>query len=337
MKKLGIPLLLFFILGGATAWYLSDSGNKSSTYDISDRQFAVEAEDVHRIFLADRRGETVILERDGEDQWIYNKEYRARPDAMRNLLDAIERIELKYIPSQAAAENAVSAFVSHGIKVELYNKQKEKLKVYYVGGMTNDELGTYMMMEGSDNPYVMHIPTWQGGLRAKYFMYGDDWRDKTIFANEVEEIQTVSVEYPNKKNKSFKIERAGNDFEVSPIFANTTKKSNEVIQGKVEAYLINYKSVIAEAYQNRHPDRDSISSLIPFCKINLKTNKGKETNVVFHPIFTLDGDGQPFADSEVVTGTPVERYHTIVNDQDFMLVQQRVFGELFWAYDSFFE
>lgn len=337
MKRIGIPLLLFLILGGASAWYLTKgSSSKKTSYDISDREFATDPSEIYKIFLADRKGETVTLERK-EKGWIYNKKYKARPGAMRNLLDAIEKIELKYIPPKAAVPGAVKTMVAHGIKVELYDKNNEQIKVYYVGGMTNDEMGTYMIMEGSDNPYVMHIPTWAGGLRARYFMHDDDWRDKTIFGNEVEEIDYVSVDYPKQKANSFELRKVGNDYEVKPLYNTTDIHEKAPSKGKVEAYLVNYKSVVAEAFQNRYPTRDSISALLPFCKIQFKNSDGESKTAEFHPIYTTKPDGRPLADSEVVTGTPVERYHVNLDNEDFMLVQQRVFGKLFWSYDSFFE
>ncbi len=337
MKKLLLPLLLFLFLGGASAWYMT-SGSKSgkSSSDTSDRAFGTERDDVYKIFLADRKGETVTLTRE-KDHWVYNNKYKARPDAIRNLLDGIEKIEMKYIPPKAAVPQAVKALATHGIKVELYDKEGGQIKVYYVGGLTNDERGTYMIMEGSDQPYVVHIPTWGGGLRARFFMYDDDWRDKAVFTDEMEEIEMVSVDYPKQKENSFKILKTGDEYAVEPLYNTGTENSKPANKGKVEAYLLNYEFIVAEAYQNKHPKRDSISILVPFAKIDYKNKAGEVKQIEFHPIYTTKGDGSPLADHEVSTGTPVERYHVNLNNEDFMLVQQRVFGKLFWSYNSFFD
>ena len=62
----------------------------------------------------------------------------------------------------------VKSLASEGIKVELYDRKGEKIKAYYVGGATPDERGTYMIMENAEEPYVAHIPSWEGNLRFRF-------------------------------------------------------------------------------------------------------------------------------------------------------------------------
>ncbi|MCB9291126.1 MAG: hypothetical protein H6560_27725 [Lewinellaceae bacterium] len=54
----------------------------------------------------------------------------------------------------------VESLATEGMKVELYDKDGGLLKAYYVGGSTSDERGTYMIMEGAEQPYV---PTFRPG------------------------------------------------------------------------------------------------------------------------------------------------------------------------------
>ncbi|MBK6949823.1 MAG: hypothetical protein IPH16_18705 [Haliscomenobacter sp.] len=101
-----------------------------------ERRFAVpDTSRIGKIFLAHRDNETVLLERKGT-QWIYNGNWKVRPGAMENLLDAVRRIEIKYQPAQAAVPNMVRDLGSEGIKVEIYDKRNRPLAVYYVGGST---------------------------------------------------------------------------------------------------------------------------------------------------------------------------------------------------------
>ena len=96
----------------------------------------------------------------------------------------------------------VSNLATEGIKVEIYDRQDELIKTYYVGGAPPDERGTYMMLEGFEQPYVAHIPGWDGNLRFRYNLVGDEWRSRILFPGELEEIESVSIAYPRQRSKS---------------------------------------------------------------------------------------------------------------------------------------
>lgn len=335
MKKKTLILLAVALSLMALAVWVTRPGIHTKNTESNDWDFAIsDTEQIARIFIADREGNTTLLEKK-EGKWWYNDIFPARPNAMENLLDAIRRVKLKYRPSQAAIPGMVSSLSTEGLKVEIYNKAGQKIKAYYVGGATADERGTYMIMEDSNNPYVAHIPSWEGNLRFRYSLLGDDWKDKAIFAERQEAITRLSVTYPKQRNKSFVLEKQGGDFTVSPAFAMAPESSAKVKPGAVEAYLRNYRSVVAEAFSNQYPGRDSITNMVPFCTIRLQSDD-KQRSVHFFPIFN-----QPILDiksGQFIGTTEAERYYAWIEEtDDFMLVQQRVFGELFRAYESFFE
>jgi hypothetical protein len=58
-----------------------------------------------------------------------------------------------------------------------------------VGGITADEKGTIMLMEGSEKPYVVHIPSFVGQVRVRYLLGDDNWRDRAIFSEKPEKIR----------------------------------------------------------------------------------------------------------------------------------------------------
>ena len=340
MRNTLILLVLFLLLAGGSWWYFNQS-DSSSSIDTADRQFAVKnTAIIHKVFIADRSGETTTLTRSG-DHWIYDGKYQARPNVMENLLDVIKRVEVNYIPAKAAVPNIIRDLSSNGIKVELYDQKDQLMKAFYIGGMTNDELGTYMIMEGAEQPYVTHIPSWEGGLRARFQLKGNEWRDKSIFSAKVEDIQSLSVEYPKQKNKSFKITKSNNGYDVNPFYEVTPTITDEVQQGKVEAYLVNFESLQAEAFANNNPDKDSILQSVPFCIITVEKSEGAITKATFHPILNRDATGRLVSDAEVLgANSSVERYHIdhLVGDQsEFMLVQHRVFEKIFWPYQAFFK
>jgi len=334
-----ILFILFAVSGSITAWYLTQNDTAGqSTVAGWDRQFKVENTDqIHKIFIADRKGNTTTLERKGDD-WLYEGQHKVRENAMDNLMRAFREMEMKFKPADAAVPTMIKDLATQGLKVELYDESGSNLKTFYIGGGTPDERGTYMIMEGSEQPYVVAMPTWEGNLRPRFNLKGDDWRDKTVFGYNVEDIQSVAVEYPKQQNKSFRVEKTESGYDVQPFYDFSPTIDKPVRAGAIEAFLNGFKSVGAEAFENENPRRDSVAQQVPFSRITLTTTEGKEIKTAFYPILPDMQTIDTKTGNALQTSAEVERFFLDINDgQDFMLVQQRVFGHLFWAYESFFE
>jgi hypothetical protein len=335
MKKTFFLLGFFLLIGGFT-FYLLNKEDKKTTILSEHRDFAVpDINQVYKIFIADRNGKAITLDRKS-NYWQLNNKWRANPNAMANLLTTIEKVRIKYVPPQAAVKNIINDIATHNIKVEIYSQNNEKLKGYYVGGVTNDELGTHMIMEESEEPFVTYIPGFEGGLRARYLLDEISWRDKTIFAEKMEEIQSLSIAYPKQKSLSFKIDYSNeaDTYTVLPYYENSIKYQQEAPRGLVEKYLIGYERLVAESFESDNQYRDSISQLLPFSIINLKNKDGQEKTVKLFPILKKEKNGKTVLTEE---GKPlVERYFAEVNGEEFMLVQQLVFGKILWTYQGFF-
>jgi hypothetical protein len=330
--KRTLLLTLLFLLLGAGAWYVLayKKGHKASRVSW-DMDFAVpDTDNIGKIFIADRRGRTATLTRKSDEVWYYNDKYPARPTAVNTLLNTIARVNVLNIPPNSAVPTMVKELAAAGIKVEIYDRAGKSMKTYYVGGVTNDERGTVFMMENSEQPYLVHTPGFIGQLRIRYLLGDDEWRDKAIFRENPEDIEKVSVEYPQRKSESFRLDKLGEaQYHVLPYFSTTPVIRSPQRKGAAEAYLVQFESLIAEAFETQNPLRDSVRALVPFAIVQLKKKDGTEKKVTFWPVeveYALD-TGQPF----------VSRYFTDVDGQDFMLTQDRVFGPIFRGYDFFFE
>ncbi len=332
MKKNYLLLLIFLLLGSATAWYLFSPDDKKTTNTLGwDRKFAVEdINEVHKIFIAKRSGETTTLTRNG-NHWMVNGKHRASKNAVENVLEVVSDVTLKYVPPQAALDNIVKDIAARGIKVEVYNKSGEQLKAYYIGGVTSDARATFFIMENAEQPMAVEIPQMEGQLRTRFDITGDYWRDRTIFDYQPEDIESVSIEYPKQRNKSFKLQRNGDDFEVKPFYDNVPPINRAVQNGRVEGFLVNFENRMAESFDQGFAQKDSVRATIPFSTIYLKDTKGQEKTVSFYPFFKTDSKTK-----EKYTDI-VERYYTDVNQEDWLLTQHRIFENIFWSYESFFD
>jgi len=330
MKKTLLLAALFLVLG-AGAWYaLRAKKNQSGTVNSWDIEFAVKnTDDIGKIFIADRRGRTATLElKDGA--WIYNGKYPARPTSIETLLQTLRHVTVQRITTIAAEDAMIKSLASEGLKVEIYDKKGQKVKCYYVGGVTNDEKGTYMIMEGAERPYVVHIPSFTGQVRVRYMLGDDLWRDRAVFSEKPEEIQSVSIEYPQNKSESFRLEKLkeGN-YKVQPYFSTTAVNPSPQRKGVPEGYLLQFERMLAEGYETDNPLRDSVAALVPFAIVKIKRSNGSESQTRFWPLEVK---------RDAMTGKQyVERYFVEKEGADFLLVQHRVFGVVFKPYSFFFE
>jgi hypothetical protein len=331
-----ILLLGAAVVLGLLAFLLLKQSGPKSTLTGADRKFAVSnINDVHQVFIADRSGNTTTLERK-DGYWLYNGQWKTRPTAISNLLDAIEKIDILYKPSQAAVPNMVKSLAAQGIKVEIYDRNQKLLKAYYVGGATPDETGVFIIMEGAEEPYVGYIPGWTGNLRYRYSMKGDDWRDRSLLAFNPEQITSVTVDYPKQQNKSFVLSKMNQQYEVKPLYDYAGANVKTYRERSAESFLVGFEKLAAEAFENNNPARDSIARQLPFVIISVTDDQGNKAEARFHPIFNNDLYQDP--KTGLYSENPLaERYYVdVVSSGDFMLVQDRVYRKIFAAYDFFF-
>lgn len=337
MKKTLLLLAAFVIFGGGAFWLMNENKDDKKTSLLGeDRKFAIEdVSTIHKIFIVDHQNNRTTLVRNG-NHWVFNDKYVARANAMENLLKAIQKVEVKYQPSSAGVDHIVRVLSSQGIKVEIYNKQNDLIKSYYMGGAAGDERGTYMIMAGADQPYVSHMSSWAGNILYRYNLKNDDWRDRTIFNTEIDDVKKVAVEYPKQKNKSYEIKEIDGKFSISPFYDITPQLNGTVSQGKFQQYLNGFEKIGAIGFENLYTKRDSLVSTIPFCKISLTKRNDEVTTLEFFPIFPKGG-----YDEKTKTVIPavdkVSRYYGLFNDKDLVLLDQQLFKDILWSYESFYK
>lgn len=220
--------LVFTILLAIVAFLLIFN-NRHSTINKEESKFYVQdTASITKIFMTGKNDSTILMERTDEGKWRLNKKYFVRKDIMDNILKTFYKVRVRKPVQNAAVENTIKTLATSATKVEIYqntyrinlfNKIKlfphEKLtKVVYVGFDTQDNLGTVMLLEDADRPYVTHIPGFRGALSSRFVVRTADYRDLTLFEKTINEISTVEVELPKTPEESYKL-RNNNDRTIS--------------------------------------------------------------------------------------------------------------------------
>ena len=325
-----ILLLLIVALSGLVYWVVTkeDKSIKKLSYE---RSFGIEdASEINKIFLAHRSGETFKLEKKG-GTWEVNDSFEVFAPSINIFLATLENIEVKYTPPSTAVEQIKRGFISYGIKTELYGKNDRHLKTFYIGGLTKDERGTYAIMEGSENPFVVHIPFFEGNLRSRFAMKLKDWRNRFLFQEELEDISRVTIDYPRAVNFSFSLGQNEGNYSLERV----SEKSGEepLKRGVAEAYLHAFEKIGCEAFENGHVLKDSISQLIPYATLTLEKKDGKTKWIKLYPI-NEDTGKVDLSPEYLGSGKPF-RYFGVFNDEDFVLIQQLTIGNALKTYQWF--
>ncbi|MBA3705331.1 MAG: DUF4340 domain-containing protein, partial [Bacteroidetes bacterium] len=273
MKKNRVAIILIILLGSLSFWFITNKRKGTIKQNLKD--FAVaDTASINKIFLADKKGNTITLERKAPGQWTVNEKYIAREDVIQTLLKTIKKIDVKEPVGKNAQDNVVKRLAAKAVRCEIYQND-ELTKAYYVGTETHDQTGTYMIlidlktMQPAEKPFITYIPGFEGYLTTRYLTDEISWRDRTIFQYNPNDIKSIKMEVPFKPEYSYQINVKGNnDYECKMLKGN--KLLNDMDTLSVKQYLSYFQHIIFESYEleMKQNQRDSVLKSKP---INILT------------------------------------------------------------------
>lgn len=339
-KKNSVIFMVVIIILILTSIILLTTNNSSGTFKGKDKDFAVrDTANVHKIFLAKKDSSMILLERQSAGQWTVNEQYEASPHMVNILLETMCRIRPEQPLSRAASENIIKRMAVIATKVEVYGTaykidflglklfpHEKMIKCYYVGDVTQDNLGTYMLMDGSEIPFIVSMPGFRGYVAARYQLNLDEWRAHVIFRLNANEIASVKVNNKREPDQSFIV-----DTEVpSGKFSFTTfdgKPSPYIIDSlKVYNYLNSFKRINAESYITLETDpatKDSILNSAPFYELEVRQKDGKNHHLSIYPIVFSD-----FVDVETGEDAISDDRAYAYDGTELMTIQYFVFDKI---------
>jgi len=295
-------LLIIVIITALVAAVSFFAMQKTGTISGSDKNFAVsDTASVHKIFLANKDHVTTLLERNPAGSgWTVNGQWDASVPMIDLLLTTICRIRPSAPLPKSATENIIKRLAYNATKVEIYGMRyridfwgiklflrETMLKCYYVGDITQDNQGTYMLIDGSKKPFIVVLPGHRGYVASRYEVDPKAWRTHRIFDVGANEIERVCIENIADPGASFMV----NTNVPAGKFAVTTPTGDPIAQKidslKVYNYLNSFKRINFESftydYLSQH-SRDSILNTTPIYKLTLAQKDGTTHNILFYPL-----------------------------------------------------
>jgi len=339
MKKNRVIIIVVLVLAIAAAvLYFTRS---DMTFQSALTEFAVtDTASVTRIFMSDKNNNMVTLSKEENGNWKVNDKYLASKFNIDMLLQTMFNLAVKEPVAQAAHNTVIRELAVNSVKVEIYQEvyridmfntvrwfPHEKLtKVFYVGGATQSNRGSYMLMEGSSVPFVIYIPGFRGFVSPRFTPMTYAWRDYTIFKKEFPQIASVKVEIPVRENESYVITNNNNMSvslysypEMEPVPGFDTSAALNFLTGFRN---LNFEGILSEIDV---PGKDSILSSTPFTIITVTDTGGISRTV---KTFFREGYGE-----EDINGNEIrydlDRFYALVNDgEDFVLAQYFAFDKV---------
>jgi hypothetical protein len=313
-----------------------------TTFKSSSSDFAIDdTSDVTKIFMADKNNNTLKLTRIVPGKWVVDDKYPGQKSTINMLLTTMLELQVKEPVAITARNTIIRQLAVNSVKVEIYQWKyrvnlfgkiklfpHEKLtKVYYVGGATQSNRGTFMLMEHASEPYVTYLPGLRGFVSPRYMPIQKYWRDYTVFHKSYHEIASVKLEFPSDPEQSY-IVKNDHDKRIS-LFSVA---GNREIAGwdtlRVMSFLTSFSKIDFEALVNDMEKRkkDSILSSPPFHILTLTDTGGVSTVIRTYHKASSPGDVDEKGKS---IPYDLDRLYALVNSgQDFTLVQFLVFDKI---------
>jgi hypothetical protein len=330
MKRNTIILIIVALLGGVVIFLASRNSKSSMKKELRD--FAIEdTASITKIFMVRKDNEQVLLTREG-NRWQVNGKYLARPDAIDNLLKTLNRVRVKSPVSNSMMENALKMLATRNTKVEVY-AGKKLIRTIYVGGPTQDQMGTFMMIEGSSVPFVTHIPGFIGYLSSRFFIDERGWRTTELLRYNFNDIKAVTVENPARPEESFRVENLGNNqYEVKSLSGRVSPAPLDTVGTKF--YLSQFEKLNFEFFTDSIPasDKTYVETTPPFRTVLIEDRFGVQRSIKAWP---RSGMGKTDVDGNTLKWDD-ERMWGLIDNKDWVVIQYYVFNPIFLKFDDFF-
>jgi len=329
-------LIFILLLAGAGTWYFLRNTTTGST-DKSKTMFAVDnIEDITKIFLSNKLHGNLLLEKKN-GVWYVNGKHKVHKPMMDDFLnETIKKVRVAGPVPLAARKNVIASMASLATKVEIYvNGELEK--VYYVGEPTNDMTGTYMYLQDSEDPFITHIPGFNGFLSTRYTVLENEWVNRILFDYKAEDIKSVDINYPADVNSSFTVTRKNNtgDFDIS---AAETAPNGSMNYAAVKSYFNAFSNRAAEGFIDLSPLQiDSIIKSEPVCIISITDKSNITHKLSVYRRASSDRDHGLYDNKGNKLAADPSRFNAIMdNEKRVIVIQDIVFANIMIKYTDFF-
>jgi hypothetical protein len=329
MKRQKVYLIiacLLAILATITIIYKKGGFNKSSDFQKLSQAFAIkDTTTITRVFMADMYGNKVLLSKEAEG-WMVDNHKLASMHKISDLLVTLTAIRIAQPIAKPGQGSIIRMLSVNSTKVEVYATEplftlfgrpfftRERLiKTYFLGDATPTNMGSYALLEGMSEPYIIYKPGFRGYVTPLFSTDPIDWYSHRIFDTKLTRIQHASfIDFDNPENSFFVAKSGPRSFTLFDAHENVVLDYDTLL-------LINMLSEFRERnYEKFLPNilpslKDSILQFNLFKIISVTDVDDKTTTM---KLFHLIDEGELYIDGNLID----EIYHEISRDRAYATV-----------------
>lgn len=317
-------------------------GKKSGTLTYDSDQFAVkDTSEINKIFIADHYERTILLEKQSTGGWIVNKKFPALDKNVSDLLNVIQNLSIREPVAYSARDNVTKWLATGSIKVEIYFQdfrikisnfkflKYQNKKVYYIGNITQDNLGNYALLEGDKEPFIVNMPGFRGFISPYYSPFESDWKSHNLIKLKISKIKKVEIidyEYPEE---SFSIIRSGERF--FDIFTKDKQRLYAYDTAKLFDHLYEYRDLNFEFFATDLTEgaKDTLFDM-KFKDIIVEDVENNKIKIsLFYMVNVLDTNNYIY-NEDFIDKFNKDKFYAIINDnkEDIVICQFFVFDRI---------
>ncbi len=278
-KKTIISIIIVLALATYATYLFVNDGAISNKTPNSEFAFK-ETSAIDKIVIRDITNDVATLTKE-QDTWMINGKFKAKPESINLILETIKNIKVQSKVPAIAEKSVITDLAAQSKKVDFYENGNLS-KTYYIGNATQDNTGTYMLLETpnkgrSSIPYIIHLPGFNGFLNTRFFGNEGLWKYTGVFTYELANIKSVTIQDVENKKESFSIKQSNGNISFLDSDGKSIQSFNSTL---VKNYLLNYKNIhYNRIEQFNQAQIDSLKGLTPHFSVEVIDSDEKTTKL----------------------------------------------------------
>jgi hypothetical protein len=221
-------ILIVLVIVTSLVWIF---GGKRNTLDVPRDLFSyTETESIDEAIIGED-----TLSFDG-NYWMVNGDFKADPQRVEVFFAIAKQVQVRRQASQSQMDSLNERMSREGVNVRLF-QEGELVKQYQV--WNNPSRGmTWMRIE--DTPYLVEIPGYRSYLGGIFELDENSWRYPIIYDINWQNLQGVSVNYPEKEEASFDISYSKGFYGINSLPQTDSLKVTDFLDNLSLLYVNDY-------------------------------------------------------------------------------------------------
>ncbi|MEF8809360.1 MAG: hypothetical protein V5A47_00415 [Bacteroidales bacterium] len=290
MKFSRIYIIVLVLLVAAAGYlFLKD---QSSTLDPGSSDFSLgksEVAGLDSILLSKNTGTVKLYKH--HDRWYLNQQLYAQEKNVQQLLNVFQDLRVEAPARKSNRQELLETIRKNPIHVKIYSGGS-LVKNFLIEDSPQKKGTSYMMMENSNEPFIMDLPGYDGDLADLVKVDVNYWRDKTLFDYSGLDIERIKVVYPSDMKQSFDLSYVEDEFRLQSLADD--QYIEDFNSSRAARYFSYFRNVRFEQVVSDDPHlKDSLMKTTPYCTIEILDENNNRSKLYTYRKKS-EGDADPF-------------------------------------------